>query len=41
MSSVSDARFWDRTSGRYARSAIADQDGYERTLERTRGLLKP
>lgn len=41
MSSVSDARFWDRTSGRYARSAIADPAGYERTLERTRELLKP
>ena len=41
MSSVSDARFWDRTSSRYARSAIADLAGYERTLERTRALLKP
>lgn len=41
MSSVSDARFWDRTSGRYARSAIADPAGYERTLEQTRELLKP
>lgn len=41
MSSVSDARFWDRTSRRYARSTIADPAGYERTLERTRELLKP
>lgn len=41
MSSVSDARFWDRTSSRYARSAISDHAGYERTLERTRELLKP
>lgn len=41
MSNVSDARFWDRTSGRYARSTIADLAGYERTLERTRELLKP
>lgn len=41
MSSVSDARFWDRTSGRYARSTISDIAGYERTLERTRGLLRP
>ncbi len=40
MSSVSDARFWDRTSGRYARSTISDLAGYERTLERTRELLK-
>ena len=39
MSTASDARFWDRTSKSYARSAIADQGGYERTLERTRSLL--
>jgi ubiquinone/menaquinone biosynthesis C-methylase UbiE len=36
---MSDARFWDRTSGRYARSSIADPAGYERTLDRTRELL--
>jgi len=41
MSTVSDARFWDRISGKYARDAIADQGGYERTLDRTRALLKP
>ncbi len=39
MSIASDARFWDRTSRKYARSAIADQAGYERTLDRTRALL--
>jgi len=39
MSIESDARFWDRTSRKYARSAISDQAGYERTLERTRALL--
>lgn len=39
MSIASDTRFWDRTSRKYARSAIADQAGYERTLERTRALL--
>jgi ubiquinone/menaquinone biosynthesis C-methylase UbiE len=39
MSVASDARFWDRTSRKYAASAIADQAGYERTLERTRALL--
>ena len=39
MSIASDARFWDRTSRKYARAAIADQDGYERTLDRTRSLL--
>jgi ubiquinone/menaquinone biosynthesis C-methylase UbiE len=40
MSIASDARFWDRTSRKYARSAIADQGGYERTLDRTRALLQ-
>ncbi len=39
MSIASDARFWDRSSRKYARSAIADQAGYERTLDRTRALL--
>ena len=39
MSITSDARFWDRTSRKYATGAIADQAGYERTLERTRALL--
>lgn len=41
MSAESDAHFWDKTSRHYAASAIADQDGYERTLERTRALLGP
>jgi ubiquinone/menaquinone biosynthesis C-methylase UbiE len=41
MSVASDARFWDRTSRKYARSAISDQAGYERTLGRTRALLRP
>ena len=41
MSTASDARFWDRSSRRYARSRISDQAGYERTLERVRALLKP
>ncbi|MBX9591832.1 MAG: class I SAM-dependent methyltransferase [Hyphomonadaceae bacterium] len=39
MSIASDARFWDRTARTYARGAIADQAGYERTLDRTRALL--
>ncbi|WP_040676371.1 class I SAM-dependent methyltransferase [Nitratireductor pacificus] len=39
MNAMSDARFWDRTSRRYARSAIADRAGYERTLERAAALL--
>ncbi|RIX77185.1 class I SAM-dependent methyltransferase [Acidovorax cavernicola] len=41
MSLANDARFWDRTSRRYAKSAVADPAGYERTLERTRALLPP
>ncbi len=41
MSLANDARFWDRAAPKYARSAVADQAGYERTLERTRGLLQP
>ncbi len=41
MTSAADARFWDRASGRYAKAKIADQGGYERTLERTRALLAP
>ncbi|RWQ80247.1 MAG: class I SAM-dependent methyltransferase, partial [Mesorhizobium sp.] len=41
MSIASDARFWDRSSRRYAMGAIADQAGYERTLDRTRALLGP
>lgn len=40
MSTASDARFWDRTSRKYARSAISDQAGYERSLDRTRALLR-
>ena len=41
MSTASDARFWDRISRKYAKDAIADLGGYERTLDRTRALLKP
>jgi ubiquinone/menaquinone biosynthesis C-methylase UbiE len=41
MSEASDARFWDRMAKGYAKSQIADMAGYERTLERTRALLKP
>jgi ubiquinone/menaquinone biosynthesis C-methylase UbiE len=40
MSITSDARFWDRSSRGYARSRIADPNGYERTLERTRAHLQ-
>ena len=41
MSTASDARFWDRSSRKYAKSAVADPAGYERTLDRTSALLKP
>lgn len=36
----SDTRFWDRAARNYARRAVADVEGYERTLERTRTWLK-
>jgi ubiquinone/menaquinone biosynthesis C-methylase UbiE len=39
-STANDARFWDRASAKYARSAIKDEAGYERTLARTAVLLK-
>lgn len=39
MTTAHDARFWDGMARKYAKSRIADQAGYERTLERTRGLL--
>lgn len=41
MTAAEDARFWDKVAKRYAASKIADLGGYERTLERTRSLLKP
>lgn len=41
MAANNDARFWDRVSRRYARAKMGDPEGYERSLERTRGLLKP
>lgn len=41
MGMADDARFWNRTARRYATSRVSDEAGYERTLERTRALLKP
>lgn len=35
------ARFWDRLARKYAATPIGDPAGFERTLERARGLLKP
>ena len=39
MTISSDTRFWDRAARKYAKGAIADQAGYERTLGRTLALL--
>jgi len=41
MTAESDARFWNRMARRYARAKLSDPEGYERTLERVRGLLAP
>jgi ubiquinone/menaquinone biosynthesis C-methylase UbiE len=41
MSMGADAEFWNRAAPKYAAGPIADQGGYERTLERVRGLLGP
>ncbi|NWG53137.1 MAG: class I SAM-dependent methyltransferase [Hydrogenophilaceae bacterium] len=35
-----DRRFWDKAARKYAASPIADMEGYERTLARTRAHLK-
>jgi ubiquinone/menaquinone biosynthesis C-methylase UbiE len=35
-----DKRFWDRAARKYAADPIKDMAGYERTLERTRQLLR-
>jgi ubiquinone/menaquinone biosynthesis C-methylase UbiE len=37
---ANDARFWDRIARKYASDPIADEAGYERTLEHTRRCLK-
>jgi ubiquinone/menaquinone biosynthesis C-methylase UbiE len=41
MTIAAATRFWDRIATRYAADPIKDMAGYERTLERTRALLKP
>ncbi|MBR1219994.1 class I SAM-dependent methyltransferase [Bradyrhizobium sp. U87765 SZCCT0131] len=40
MTIASDARFWDRASRTYASGPVADQAGYQRTLDRTSALLR-
>ncbi|KEY71939.1 hypothetical protein S7711_07088 [Stachybotrys chartarum IBT 7711] len=41
MTIESDKRIWDKAAPSYAKSAVADQNGYQRTLQRTREHLKP
>ncbi|RYP18416.1 hypothetical protein DL765_003928 [Monosporascus sp. GIB2] len=41
MSVDSDAHFWDKSAKSYAKSAVSDDAGYQRTLDRTRSVLKP
>ena len=36
---TADARFWDRMARKYARDAIKDMAGYERTVERVKEFL--
>jgi len=38
---TANTRFWDRAAAKYAAGPIADTAGYERTLDRVRGLLSP
>lgn len=38
---TANAQFWDRTARKYAAHRISDQAGYDRTIERLRGLLGP
>jgi ubiquinone/menaquinone biosynthesis C-methylase UbiE len=37
---AADARFWDRIARKYAADPVKDMDGYARTLDRTRHLLR-
>ncbi|MCC5988618.1 MAG: class I SAM-dependent methyltransferase [Pararhodobacter sp.] len=41
MTRIADAEFWNRAARKYAADPIADLPGYERTIERVRGLLGP
>lgn len=36
-----DAKFWDGIAEKYAKSPIRDMEGYQASLDRTRGYLKP
>lgn len=39
MHATDTAPFWNRTAPRYAKSTVADEDAYQKTLERTRAHL--
>lgn len=39
MTLANDARFWNKAARKYARSRIADEAGYQRTLKRVRAYL--
>jgi ubiquinone/menaquinone biosynthesis C-methylase UbiE len=41
MMAAANTRFWDGAARKYAAQALADPAAYERTLESTRGHLKP
>jgi ubiquinone/menaquinone biosynthesis C-methylase UbiE len=41
MIRVADTEFWNRAARKYAADPIADIPGYERTIERVRGVLRP
>ncbi|KAH7318415.1 methylase [Stachybotrys elegans] len=41
MTIESDTRIWDKAAPSYAKSPVADEQGYQRTLQRTREHLKP
>ncbi|CAH0025200.1 unnamed protein product [Clonostachys rhizophaga] len=41
MSTEGDKQYWDKKAPSYAQSPVADEAGYQRTLEKTRSLLKP
>ncbi|RYP63024.1 hypothetical protein DL771_009479 [Monosporascus sp. 5C6A] len=40
MNVNSDAQFWDKSAKSYDNSAVSDNAGYERTLDKTRSVLK-
>ncbi len=40
LRTLDDARFWNRIARKYASDTIKDMPGYERTVERTRHVLK-